>query len=660
MKRTLPLIAFALIAGSSSAQSTCATAMPIDIGSYVVAGVTGTQVPIPVCSTGGSGATHGMWYAFTATVDTGMRVSSDLPQSVGVDTRVQVYAGTCGSLACIAGDDDSGSGNTSVATFDVTAGNTYYIAFDDRFSGAGFAFELSEVAPPPPPPPTPIDFNPQTIVAGGLDYCVVDMNNDGLDDVVDVGPTTIHINYQQPGGGFMATSYTTTPADHPASWSICAGDLDGNGHNDLMYGAGDGVTFMLANGDGTAYTEMSFPQYVFCQRTNMVDLNNDGNLDAFSCHDIDANVYFLNDGSNNFSFHQGGLGEDCGNYGSVWVDMDNDHDLDLFVAKCGCDPVDICYRNNGDGTFTNVAASMGFADTQQSWSSAWADFDNDGDLDVLIGTSSGDYQKLMRNDGNVFTNVTAGSGFDASPTVLNIDWMAHDFNNDGWVDVMGYRTMFINNGDMTFTAGPVLPANGPVGDLNNDGYLDIQNGNTLYMNAGGTNHYLAINTVGTVSNKNGIGARVQITSALGTQIREVKSGDQFHYMSSLKTYFGLGTDTEVSNLSIFWPSGLVTSIDNPAIDTTLTVVENDVSTGVHPLAANELGLYPNPATDLMEVRAKVNVNNQPVLITDVAGKAVLTTTVRNGHVDVSGLAKGAYLMQLVAGKTVLNARFVKQ
>lgn len=656
MQRSLPLLALLLLTVDTNAQSTCATALPITPGQYTVAAVTGSDVPAPVCAPGGTGATHGTWYAFTAAVDTDMMVTSDVVGNPNVDTRVHVYIGTCGALSCIAGDDDSGTGNLSVATFSVTAGTTYYIAFDDRYSALGFDFALLEVTPPPPPL---VSFTAQSIVASGLAYCVVDMNNDGLDDVVDVGPTTIRVNYQQQGGGFVPTSYTTTAADHPASWSICAGDLDGNGWNDLMYGAGDGVTFMLASADGSAFTELSFAQYVFCQRTNMVDIDNDGNLDAFSCHDVAANVYFLNDGAGNFSYHQGGLGEDCGNYGSVWTDIDNDHDLDLFVAKCGCDPVDICYRNNGDGTFTNVAAPLGFGDSQQSWSSAWADFDNDGDLDVLIGTSAGDYQKLMRNDGGVFTNVTAGSGFDAT-SVSNIDWVAHDFNNDGHVDVLGSNTMFLNNGDMTFTQGTVLPHNGPIGDLNNDGYLDIQNNSTLYMNAGGTNHYLVVNTVGTVSNANGIGARVVVTSALGTQIRDVKSGDQFHFMSSLKTYFGLGTDTEVSNLTIYWPSGLVSSIDNPGIDGTLTVVEGDVNTGFRTPASKELSMFPSPATDLLHVRANVDLANRAVVITDLAGKEVLHTLLRNGSIDVSPLTKGTYLLQVNSGKEQLNGRFVKQ
>ena len=84
-----------------------------------------------------------------------------------------------------------------------------------------------------------------------------------------------------------------------------------------MYGGQQGATFMMANETGTAFTEVSFSQYIFCQRTNMVDLNADGHLDAFSCHDTNANVRFLNDGTGNLTFMQGGLGETCGNHGTA-------------------------------------------------------------------------------------------------------------------------------------------------------------------------------------------------------------------------------------------------------------------------------------------------------------------------------------------------------
>src|SRR5690606_19655990 len=135
--------------------------------------------------------------------------------------------------------------------------------------------------------------------------------------------------------------------------------------------------------------------------------NNDGHLDAFSCHDVDANVGFINDGNGNLTFTQGGYGTTCGNYGSIFTDYTNDGVPDLFVAKCGCDPQDLMMQNNGTGAFTNVAPAQGLNDSHQSWSSAWGDFDNDGDMDVLIGASSSGYHKLMMNDGTGnFTNAT--------------------------------------------------------------------------------------------------------------------------------------------------------------------------------------------------------------------------------------------------------------
>ena len=83
---------------------------------------------------------------------------------------------------------------------------------------------------------------------------------------------------QLSGGGFNSVTLPTTPADNTPYWSMCAGDLDKNGYNDLVY-AGGGITLMMADANGTAYTETSFPQDIFCQRSNTVDINNDGHAD---------------------------------------------------------------------------------------------------------------------------------------------------------------------------------------------------------------------------------------------------------------------------------------------------------------------------------------------------------------------------------------------
>ena len=655
MRTLTTLLIACLCLLNARAQNTCADALPITAGTYTVAAVDGFEIPYPVCIPLGASATNGEWYSYTSAVDTAVTVTTDLPVNAGGDTRVHIYTGTCGALTCVAGDDDSGAGYLSRVTFDAQAGVTYTIAFDDRWSDAGFDFQVSENIPAP----SPITFVPVGYTTSGSTECVVDMNADHLDDIVSTSDTYIRIHRQLVGGGFSDTTITTTMADNPASWSICAGDIDHNGYNDLMYGGGGGVTFMLANANGTAFTEVSFAQYIFCQRTNMVDLNSDGNLDAFSCHDVDANVSFINDGAGTLTFVQGGLGENCGNYGSVFTDYDNDGDPDLFVAKCGCDPVDIMYRNNGDGTFTNIAAPMGFSDSQQSWSSAWGDFDNDGDMDAMVGSSSGDYHKLMRNDGTIFNNVTAGSGLDTF-TGSNIEWTTHDFNNDGWLDILGGGSLLLNNGNMSFSPTPVTPYNGPVGDLNNDGSLDILNGSTIYLNTPNGNHWLKVNTIGTVSNWNGIGARVELTTASGSQIRDVKSGDGFATMSSLTTHFGLGSVQQIEHVTVYWPSGIVDVVPTPLADGTIEVVEGTSQVGMGELASSNLIVRPNPVHDALSFSADRDLSNARVTVMDIAGKRVPTKLLQHGQLDVSALKSGVYLLQVETDGVVMQQRFTKE
>lgn len=665
MKRPLLLFATCAVAWQAHAQNTCATALPVTINSYYVAAVNGSQPPLPDCVGGGFGASAGEWYTYTATMDTSIRVTTSLPQNGGTDTRVHIYTGTCNALVCYAGDDDSGDGYTAVVTFNVTAGTTYYIAFDDNWSSAGFTFQVL-YAPPPPAPPGGFTSQYTTAWPGAMTECVVDMNGDGLDDVVLVDESQLGINYQLAGGGFNSVQYAHAPVANTPYWSMCAGDLDGNGYNDLVY-AGGGLTFMMANADGTGYTPVNQPEYIFCQRSNLVDINNDGLLDAFSCHDVAPNVYYLNNGDGGWGWHQGGLGDtpDGGNYGSIWTDFNNDGLNDMFIAKCrGAQSpasVDQLWRNNGNGTFTDVAPDMGLADYQQSWSSAWGDFDNDGDMDVMVGAStfSGGGHKLMRNDGTIFTNVTVGSGYDLF-TGSSIEFVTQDFDNDGYLDILGGEALMHNNGNMTFTETLIPATNGPIGDLNNDGFLDIQNGTTLWMNNGNDNNWINVLPIGTTSNKSAIGARVEITSALGTQIRDIRSGDGFRYMSTLTAHFGLGSDDAVSNVTIKWPDGTVQSIDNPPINTTIRPVQGETTTGVASVPAEAFSLFPSPAVNSLHIRSSADLAGARVSVTDLSGKVALRPSLMNNAIDVSSLPAGMYLLKVEQAGAVHTAKFTKE
>lgn len=656
MKKIALVLIGGLIWNTSLSQNTCATAVGITAGLYTVSVVDGTEIPTPICAANGAGATAGEWYTYTASQDYSLTITTDLAVNVGKDTRFHVYSGTCGSFICVSGDDDSGSGFLSIATFQVFQGETYYIAFDNRWDSNGFDFELVE-SPPVVTIDPPVTFTPQTVstISGTYRIAISDMNGDFLDDIISVSQNEILIHYQVPGGNFSSMSIPTTSADFLPSWSMAIGDIDKNGFNDLLYGGGSGVTFMMANSTGIAFQEISGPEYVFSQRSNFIDINNDGHLDAFVCHDVQPNVYYINDGNGNLQFNQGGMGDhpNGGNYGSIWVDYDNDGDADLFIAKCrgGLTTAKIneLHRNDGNGIFTNVALSANMADSIQTWSAAWNDYDNDGWMDALIGASStadGNH-KFMRNKGDgTFEDITAGSGWEEN-TSLSIEHISFDFDNDGFTDVIGggNKIMF-NQGDLTFASVPYNFAVGAIGDLNDDGFLDIQNGNTIYYSDGNDNNWIKINLQGIASNYNGIGSRVEIYGAWGKQIRDVQSGTGFRHMHTMNVHFGIGEATSIDSLHIIWPSGIVDVIYNPTINETYTQVEGTNQLSNLNLDGLTFNLFPNPSTDLIQIENLNMLNPSEIYIINQLGNKVLEFNNSEKSFDISQLENGQYFFMI--------------
>ena len=677
----------------SQSGESCNEAIEITAGSYTVDGINGDEFELN-CTEYDASNGELLWFSYTPDQDYLVTVTTDLIENDGLDTRFHVYSGNCEDLQCVSGDDDSGDGYLSYASFFGYSGITYFIAWDDRWGDENFEFYLEESDPPPPPP---FDFNQININSFGLERGLVDMNGDGLDDLVSIQSSNINLFIQSEQVGFEEINITTEQADFSPSWSMAAGDFDRNGYNDLLYGGGSGVTFMKANDDGTAYTEISGSEYVFSQRSNFVDINNDGHLDAFVCHDVQPTVYYINDGNGNLQFFQGpnsegvpsGIGgveydlapypgpQEGGNYGSVWVDYDNDRDIDLFIAKCRGGDIQWKYnelwRNNGDGTFSNVADITGYyngfypngghdnssnlGDPVQTWSAAWGDFNNDGYMDVYVGASaSGDgSHKLMKNNGDgTFTDVTAGSGVESAPSGIEND--SADFNNDGFIDIFSNGSILLNDGDFKFDLyNNNVPEPGAIGDSNNDGFLDIFNGNSLYQNTPNDNNWLKVITVGTTSNINGIGARIEIASpSLGIQVRDVQSGTGFRYMSSLNTYFGLGQDSSITTLTVYWPSGVVDTFNNVNVNQSLEITEGQtLSTGVPSL--DNIAVFPNPANDYITVKSDYNLDDAIISLFDLNGRRVLNykNSSDNNLIDVSKFSSGEYILRLITSETII-------
>ncbi|HTO16036.1 MAG TPA: FG-GAP-like repeat-containing protein [Edaphocola sp.] len=677
MKKILTLLIISASYLQLQAQSSCITALPITVGTYLCDSITG-QGPPSSC-TGGSLAQNAQWFVYTPTQNVNVKITTDLLVNSGGDTNIGIFTGNCTNLSCFAGDDDGGSignGYLSIVYFSALAGTSYYVAIDNKWNASGCTFKLIES-----PYSLPTISYSKSLLIGSTNFkndCAVDLNGDYLDDIFTLrNDSTLKIYYQNPLGGFKDTTISIPALTNIPDWSIAAGDLNNSGYNDLVFGGATGVSFLRANSTGTSYTETAFPQYVFSQRSNFIDLNNDGFLDVFVCHDVEPNVYFMNDSTGTLTFHQGGIGDhpQGGYYGSVWVDYDNDGDPDLFIAKCrgggSTARINEMFRNDGNGVFTNVSVAANMADSVQTWAAAFADYDGDGFMDALVGASSDadGMSKLMHNNGDgTFTDITAGSGWDTDSS-LNVEYLTYDFDNDGYPDVLrGGNTMMMNNGDGTFRTMPCGFVPGPCGDFNNDGFIDVLNGNTMYLAISNGNHWSKMSLRGIQSNANGIGGRVEIYGSWGKQIRDVRSGEGFRFMHSLNVHFGLGQATTIDSIHVKWPSGIVDYLFNAPIDSTLHIIEGqhpyplDTTTNIFDkVKLEEISIYPNPASDRIFIKNTNQLKIKQAIIFATDGRIIRKAKLIDNSISIEGLRPGTYLLQFeINNQASISLPFIKK
>jgi hypothetical protein len=239
-----------------------------------------------------------------------------------------------------------------------------------------------------------------------------------------------------------------------------------------------------------------------------------------------------------------------------------------------------------------------------------ADYNGDGRLDIFKTNFSDDTPILYQNRGNgVFADVTFAAGLGLHSQYLGWGTMFFDFDNDSWPDLIlanGHvypevdkshlgsdyqqpRLLYHNNGNATFTeisatAGPGIntasSARGlAVGDLWNDGQISVVINNmnakpSLLVNSvRSANHWVAFRTVGTRSNRDGIGAKITVKVGVRTLVDEVRSGSSYISQNDLRVHFGLGSATKLNSVQVRWPSGLVERFDNLSVDAFHTLTE---------------------------------------------------------------------------------------
>src|SRR6266850_2535709 len=535
---------------------------------------------------------------------------------------------------------------------------------------------------------------------------------------------------------------------------ITTGDYDNDGFYDLFIPDGVESKLFRNKGDGTFEDVTAKAGLAGLDGVSVglfADYDNDGFKDFFVSRTFKPNQLFHNNGNGTFTevTKKSGIGEDCCTTVASWVDYDNDGNLDLYVGRY-LDPrtsipttfyarnglPNQLYRNNGDGTFTNVTEKAGVGELGLCLGTVWGDYDGDGFPDLYVVNDFGRKTLYHNNRNGTFTDVTVksgalayGAGMSASfadydndgkldiystnirseeawyaemPTVMrymmncwrqgvwktdmplywevfkqsgfgfvevfqqmasgntllrnrgdgtfeDTTWKANanpvgwfwgasfaDFDNDGWQDIYAadgwvyndrdteieldflnnvvsrqkdYKTGIFfdpkyfgrtswhgwernrhlrNNGDGTFTeigtaAGTDLITNSrgvAVADFWNRGRLDIavaastDHHSLLKNNIDNKNSWLAVELVGTKSNRDAVGARITIEAQGKHQMREVVLGDGYGSQNSLRQYFGLGANMKVDTLTVRWPrSGTIQTFPNVAANQIVRITE---------------------------------------------------------------------------------------
>jgi len=446
---------------------------------------------------------------------------------------------------------------------------------------------------------------------GGGVACA-DFNNDGyLDLFVLAGrnkPNLLYLNKKD--ATFAETGEAAGLADYLLGVGAVAGDVDNDGDLDLYV-----VNYLASNklflNDGNArFTDATVAAGVGDTGPGigaaMADYNNDGWLDLYVINRSTnqfSSLFYRNNGNGTFKnvtaeTKTGVIGRSLG---VGFFDYDLDGDQDLYVVDEF--ELDHFFRNNNDGTFTEVTAASQITKTE-GMGIDFADYDNDGDFDFYIGDYN--YDPLFRNNGDgTFTNVARQIGIDNNGIGWGVNFM--DYDNDGDRDVYVINgalfmtnlekpnVFFKNNGDGTFARmgadfglSFLGEGRGSVrADFNRDGYLDIfftcviRGQSKLLLNKGGSYNWLALDLTGTKSNRSAVGARVEVVAGNLKQIDEVRAGSSYASMHPLELAFGLGTKTVVAKIAIHWPSGIVQTLNNAAVNQVLKITEPSGSTAVN-------------------------------------------------------------------------------
>jgi hypothetical protein len=492
----------------------------------------------------------------------------------------------------------------------------------------------------------------------GTGVAAIDYDHDGWVDLFFVNGSTLegfpdgraptnHLYRNRHDGTFEDVTAKAGLAATGWGQGACVGDYDNDGHDDLFVSYFGQNRLYHNRGDGT-FEDVTRSAGLTTARTRwgtgcaFLDYDRDGTLDLFVANYIDLDLATAPTpasglcrykgikvacgppglaGGKNALYHNRGNGafEDVseragvmrakGTYGLgvSTLDFDNDGWIDLYVAN-DSNPSAL-YRNNHDGTFTDVGVTSGCAYSQDGKPQAGmgvavGDYDRNGTMDVFKTNFAGDTSTLYANTGEgLCEDRTFASGIGVNTRWLGWGTGWIDLDNDGWPDLFltnghvypevvqlkteaGYKqrkVVYLNLGNGRFSdiserlAEPVTTPKAGRGaaflDIDNDGHVDVAISNIndtpdlFRLHDASGHHWVTLALAGTKSNRNAIGARVRLVAAGISRWDEVRGGGSYLSQNDFRVHFGLGDASAIDRVDVRWPNGLEESWGRLTVDT---------------------------------------------------------------------------------------------
>ena len=499
-------------------------------------------------------------------------------------------------------------------------------------------------------------FNEQYGSGGGF----FDYDNDGYLDIylinarpqgeqTDAAPPTNVLYHNNGDGSFTDVTHVAGVGDTGYGVGATTGDYDNDGDIDL-YVTNFGPNILYRNNADGTFTDVATSAQVadagWGTSCAFADFNNDGFLELYvsnyakytidadkPCHRHDIRVYcgpssyppqpdmfYHNNGDGTFTdlTEQSGLlsVRAAHGLGVAIGDSDNDGDADIYVAND--QDFNFLFQNRGDGIFEEIGLLSGVScsdmgEAEAGMGVAFADYDNDGRLDITVSNFQNETNTLYHNEGdNFFIDATIPAGI-AEHTHRYLGWGIDffDYDNDGYKDIFvanGHtmdniaevdrstttpqqNLLFRNLGDGRFKDVTAQMGEGfallktsraaAFGDYDNDGDIDIlvtnwnQTVDLLRNEGGNQNNWIQVKAIGTKSNRSAIGARIKVVAGELTQYAEVKSSGSYLAFSDLRVHFGLKDAENVDLLEIRWTSGIVDTATNLSVNKRFIAVEGE-------------------------------------------------------------------------------------